>query len=59
MKRLFFMVTIIILFCSCVHHAMSNDEIIKETKKCEDSGMKAKVLHLENGSIWKVVCEPK
>lgn len=39
---------------------MSNDQIIKETKKCESAGMKSyTVMSAINNSITRVICDSK
>lgn len=47
------------LFLSACKMPMSNDQIISESKKCKDSGMKAEALRNLVGEIDRVQCEPK
>lgn len=39
---------------------LSNDEIIKEVKKCEEAGLKANTLHSNiSFRVTTIQCEPK
>lgn len=44
------------LMCGC---AMSNDEVIREVKKCGDAGMAVKTTPSNTAGIHSVVCMPK
>lgn len=44
--------------CGCAK-PMSNDEIIKETKKCENAGLSAEYARTLGGRIVDVQCGPK
>ena len=39
--------------------AMTNDEIISETKKCQDAGMYAgRYFNMFTGSTYSIICSP-
>ena len=52
----------VILLSGCATYkskVISNDEIIKETKKCEEAGMKAQLLvDGLNNKPKMIICEP-
>jgi hypothetical protein len=43
---------------SCQPWAMSNDEIIAETKKCESAGLRAMATYYPNGAVTRISCMP-
>lgn len=51
---------IIAFFSWATPDALSNDQIIAETKKCEDAGMEAnQILNGFTYDVTKVICSPK
>jgi hypothetical protein len=57
---LIFLIIAVLLLNTCDDwSAMSNDEIITETKKCKNEGMDVEVLRGETKEIYKVQCVPK
>ena len=58
MKILLLLGAIVLTGAGC--SGMTNDEVILETKKCEDAGMMAEVLVREiDSAIAAVQCSPK
>jgi len=43
--------------CGC--RRMTNDEIIRETKKCKDAGLNAEDRRGIDGTIYEIQCGPK
>lgn len=54
---LMLLVAILLMIAGC--GGMSNDEIIRETKKCEAAGMKAQIQENLDGQAIRVVCVTK
>jgi len=53
-------IIILVLLLSACTPTMSNDEIIKETKKCEDAGLKAQTIYNGvTGEVRYIRCMPK
>lgn len=59
-KLLLLLILLPIVFLSGCSKEISNDDIIKETKKCESAGLRAKTI--PNGwtyDVVKIQCVPK
>ena len=58
MKKL--IVILVLLLAACTSPTMTNDEIIKETNKCEDAGLKAQTIYNGvTGEVRYIRCMPK
>lgn len=55
MKKILYLIAFALLLLSC--SSMTNDEIIKETKKCQDAGLRAVVYENANGDLI-IKCKP-
>jgi hypothetical protein len=56
MKEIIFslIITSVLILSGC---GMNNDEIIRETKKCEEAGLKTEAVESIGGDIW-INCLP-
>lgn len=54
---------LVFTFCGCgpglYSQHLTNDEAIKEMKKCQDAGFKVKRVEDADGETYKIVCVPQ
>jgi hypothetical protein len=58
MKKIILILSVILLG-GCSTQSQINDEIITETKKCEENGLEAQPLTTMNGMVNSIQCLPK
>ena len=59
MKKILLLVSALVLLGAGCLQSFTNDDIIRETKKCEESGLKPEKLVNIDGVITGLQCSPK
>lgn len=56
MKKLLILIPLAISLAGCSSGYMTNEQIVLETKKCEEGGLKAVIERTDYGRVYNVAC---